>query len=95
MEEIFNYIILFFSLIAIVITSGVVWRVEKKLDISYKFMLVAIIIFAFGVLIDIFRNALPSWEWQKIVKALFIIFYTFGVFEMRSLIVGLEEKGKK
>jgi len=94
MEALFNYIILFFCLIAIVITSGVVWRVEKKLDVSYKFLLIAIILFTFGVLADIFSNILPPWEWQKIAKALFIIFFTIGVFEMRSLIIGLEEKKK-
>lgn len=97
MEEIFNYIILLFSLIAVVLASGVVWRVEKKLDVSYKFILIALVIFTLGVLADIleFYAIIPPWQWQKVVKAFFIVFVTLGVFEMRSLIIGLEEKEKK
>ena len=96
MEEIFNYAILFFSLIAIVITSGVVWRVEQKLDMSYKFFLIALIIFTIGVVLDILEwySIIPHWQWQKVIKALFIIFFSIGIFEMRSLIIGIEEKDK-
>lgn len=97
MEEIFHYAILFFSLIAIVFTSGVLWRVEQRLDTSFKFFLVALLVFTAGVVLDILEwyQLVPSWQWQKIIKALFIIFFTFGVFEMRKLIMGLENKAKK
>ena len=96
-EEFFNYGLLLFALISIVITSSVVWRVEKKLDISYKFFLAAIVVFAVGIFIDIlvFYQILPAWRWDKIIKALFIVLFSIGAFEMRVLILGLEDRKKE
>jgi len=73
--------------------------VEKKLDVSYKFFLVAIVVFAFGIFFDILEAYIPIFQklaWNKLITALFLLFYTLGVFEMRSLIIHLEEdKSKK
>ena len=92
-EEIFQLLIFLLSLIAIVITFGIVWRVERQLDISYKFILAAIITFSFGELIEILRifNVLyiGIW-WQGIVKGLFAIFFIIGVSQMWRLIKDLE-----
>lgn len=100
MLELFNYAILFFSLIAVVLTAGVIWRVEQRLDLSFKFIFIALLFFTLGVALDIleFYGLIPEWEWQRVIKAFFIVFFTIGVFEMRSLIIGLEKKddeGKK
>ena len=47
-----------------------------------------------GVLFEIlqFYNVIAAWQWEKIFKGLFIIFFTVGVFEMRDLILDFEEK---
>lgn len=94
MYEIFLYTLFFFSLIAVVITSGVVLRVEKQLDVSYKFLLAAMVVFSLGILIDIllYYEILPKWQWSGIIKTVFLIFFTLGVFEMRTLIINLENK---
>jgi len=97
MSEIFLFSILLLSLVSIVITSGVVLRVEKRLDTSYKFFLFAIIVFTLGIFADIleFYGFLPPWKWEAIIKAVFIILFTLGVYEMRTLIVNITKKNKK
>lgn len=95
-ELTFLYAVFLFSLLSIFLTCWVVWHVEKKLDISYKFFQLAIIVFSIGVLFEIlqFYGVISAWQWEKIFKGLFIIFFTVGVFEMRDLILGFEKKKK-
>ena len=95
-ELAFLYALFLFSLLSIFLTCWVVWHVEKKLDISYKFFQLAIIVFSLGVLFEIlqFYKVIAAWQWEKIFKGLFIIFFTIGVLEMRDLIVGFEKKEK-
>ncbi len=95
-ELAFLYAVFFFSLLSIFLTCWVVWHVEKKLDVSYKFFQLAIIVFTLGVLFEIlqFYNVIAAWQWEKVFKGLFIIFFTVGVFEMRDLILGFKEKEK-
>lgn len=97
-EQIFYLILLFLSLTTVVITFGVVWRVESKLDISYKFLLLAILVFTAGIFIDnlrVIHQIKINMEWEKLIKALFIIFFAIGVFEMRALIVEIEERAAR
>ena len=94
-EQIFYLAVLFLSLTTVVITFGVVWRVEKKLDISYKFLILAVIVFTVGVFFDnlsALHQIKISPEWEKLIKALFIIFFALGVFEMRTLVIETEER---
>ncbi|MFH0820123.1 MAG: hypothetical protein V1892_03765 [bacterium] len=98
LDQIFYLAVLFLSLTTVVITFGVVWRVEKKLDISYKFLLLAVIVFTFGVFFDnlsALHQIKISPEWEKLIKALFIIFFTLGVFEMRTLVIEAEERAMR
>ena len=55
-----------------------------------------IIVFGVGILFEIFQfyNVIAAWQWEKIFKGLFVIFFTVGVFEMRDLILDLKEKEK-
>lgn len=93
-ELAFLYGIFIFSLLSIFLTAWVVWHVEKKLDISYKFFLLAVSIFTVEVFFEIlqFYQAVSAWVWPKIFKALFIIFFTIAVFEMRDLIMDYKNK---
>lgn len=92
MVNLSDYFVLFLGLISIVITTGIVWRVEKRLDMSYKFFQAAVIIFTLGVLVDILLGLgiIPDWQWDKYIKGAFIIAFTLGVLEMRILIRRLD-----
>lgn len=87
-QQIINIIILTLSLLAIILTFGVVWRVERKLDLSYKFILLAIMVFSCGVIFDLFKsfNIHVFEDINYFIKGLFIIFYLLGILKMRSLI---------
>ena len=95
-ELAFLYAVFLFSLLSIFLTCWAVWHVEKKLDVSYKFFLLAIIVFSVGVFFEIlqFYRVINAWEWEKIFKGLFIILFTVGIFEMRDLILSFERKEK-
>ena len=92
----FLYAVFLFSLLSIILTLWVVWHVEKKLDVSYKFFALAIVVFTIGLVFEIFQfyGVIAAWQWEKIFKGLFIIFFTIGVFEMRDLILSLDGKTK-
>lgn len=92
LEEFFHYLLLSLGLASIVLTSGVVWRVEKKLDVSAKLLLAANIFFTLGLMLDLlaFYGFLPAWDWGKLIKALFLLFFTLGIYELRSLVIDLE-----
>lgn len=94
-EQIAYLILLLISLLAIVLTFGVVWRVERRLDTSYKFILVAIIFFTGGIVFDLFRLfnlPLNIQGLNFIIKFLVIFFYTLGIYKMRSLIKEINEE---
>jgi hypothetical protein len=89
---ILELVIIFCALFSIIYTFGVVWRVEKKLDLSYKLILGAIISFTLSEIISLIH--LKSGEWLiflvLILKAIFVLLFLFGVLEMRSLIRKLD-----
>jgi len=82
---IFHLLIIFCSVLAIVYTFGVVWRVEKKLDTSFKLLLGAIISFTGSEIISI----LP-FDWNQsfslILRIIFAILFLAGILEMRSML---------
>lgn len=98
LEQIFYLALLFLSLTTVAMTFGVVWRVEKKLDVSYKFILLALVAFTGGIFFDNLQALYQiniGLAWQKGIKALIIIFFTLGVFEMRTLVIELEERAAR
>lgn len=76
------------ALFSIIYTFGVVWRVEKRLDISYKLFLVAIIFFTSACALSYFNTekgvVMPFLV--NLNYGLFSIFFLAGIFTMRSLI---------
>lgn len=92
--QILHIILLVISLMAIIFTFGVVWRVERKLDLSYKFILVAIIFFTCGVVFDLFKSLDITIikELDLLIKFLFLIFFTWGIYKMRALIKDINEE---
>lgn len=97
-------IILVLNLVGIVLTffsivyaAGVVWRVEKKLDISYKLFLVAILIYAVSLFLemfDVFDSATME-LYISITKVLFVALFLGGVLMMRDLVREIDGEKKK
>ena len=87
------------TLLSIIFTFGVVWRVEKKLDISFKLLLLAIISFFLSEI----TSLLSHWDagvfelLTVIFKVIFALFFLGGILEMRLLLKKLdgEEKDAK
>lgn len=79
---------IFAALFSIVYTFGVVWRVERRLDISYKFFLIAIVFFTTACLLSYFNTekgiVLPFLT--NLSYGLFSLFFLAGIYTMRSLI---------
>lgn len=76
-------------LLAIVYTAGVVWRVEKKLDVSYKLYLSAIIFLFVAETADLYYALDNTFAFALIVKigrVLFAMLFLAGILEMRSVI---------
>lgn len=83
-----NLVVIVASLLSIVYTFGVVWRVEKKLDLSYKFFLICILAFTSSIIIEI-SNPLGDRYLifaADLMKILFAIFFLAGILEMRNMI---------
>ena len=76
------------AMFSIIYAFGVVWRVEKRLDISYKLFLVAILFFTLACVLSYFNTEkgiiMPFLV--NLNYALFSIFFLAGIFTMRSLI---------
>jgi len=76
------------ALLSVIYTFGVVWRVEKKLDVSYKLILAAIISFILSEIFRLLELGLP--DIMKIVglffRAAFVAFFLLGILEVRKMI---------
>lgn len=81
-------IVLAASILTIVFGFGVVWRVEKKLDVSFKLFLAAIVFFLAGevaALFYVFKTGILAHA-APAAKILFAIFFLAGMMQMRSTI---------
>jgi hypothetical protein len=85
-------LIIILALFSVIYTFGVVWRVEKKLDVSYKFFLAAIIFFTLSEIIQLFILADRLWlnYLASGLRFLFVIFFLLGTLEMRELLRRLD-----
>lgn len=83
-----NIAVLVFALLSIIYTFGVVWRVEKKLDVSYKLFLISIFAFTVGEITKIFNQpSVPQLNLLiNISRLFFAFFFLAGILTMRSLI---------
>lgn len=91
--NIFGILLTFFS---IIYAAGVVWRVEKKLDISYKLFLAAIVAYAVSLFLEMF-NVIDTTVMElyiSITKVLFIGLFLGGVLEMRKLVREIDGEEK-
>jgi hypothetical protein len=83
-----DFFIILACLFSIIYTSGVVWRVEKKLDVSFKLFLVAIISFTISEIFLLIN--LGKEELTQLIslgfKIVFVIFFLLGILEMRKML---------
>lgn len=76
-------------LLSVIYTVGVVWRVEMKLDTSYKFFLAAVVFILSAELIDLY---VPIEVGQgvalaiKVLHALFAFSFLAGILFMRDIV---------
>jgi len=91
--NIIGIVLTFFSIIYV---AGVVWRVEKKLDISYKLFLASILVYAVSLFLEMFNVlSAPTMElYISITKVLFIALFLGGVLMMRDLVRDLDGEKK-
>jgi hypothetical protein len=79
--------------LAIIFTAGVVWRVEMKLDISYKFFLAAVIFLLLAEILDLYYaidNSAIIALGVKILRMLFALGFLSGVLFMRKIVRDLD-----
>ena len=76
------------ALLSVVYTFGVVWRVEKKLDLVFKLFLGAIISFTLSEIVILFE--FPQPQLSLIInlglRVAFIIFFLAGILETRNML---------
>ena len=91
--NIFGIVLTFFSIIYV---AGVVWRVERKLDISYKLFLAAILVYAVSLFLELLNviNAATMELYISIAKVLFVALFLGGVLMMRDLVRELDGEKK-
>jgi hypothetical protein len=92
MENIFwivNAVTIGALLLSIIYTAGVVWRVEMKLDVSYKFFLAGIIFLLLAEALSLYYPGAEMLKIALVVKVFRLIFalcFLLGVIFMRNLI---------
>lgn len=80
-------------LVSIIYTVGVVWRVELRLDISYKFFLTGIAFLLGAEVSDVvvFPGTEVWFEFASIIgRTVFSICFLIGVWHMRRIIRNLD-----
>ncbi len=80
-------------IVAIAYTVGVVWRVELRLDTSYKFFLVGIILFFLAEILDFWYvpESRPAIEIAvEALRMLFSLCFLLGVVFMRGIVRNLD-----
>ena len=87
-ELLVKIIMVVIFLFSAIYTSGVIWRVEKKLDTAYKLFLLSIIFFITSEILAFSGNNNPLYILiaRDLAKILFALFFLIGILEMRSLI---------
>ena len=90
------YCIFVLSLAGIFFTTLVVWRVERRLDASYKLMLSAIIAFTVGVglqIISVF--GINVYFWPRVAELVFVVLFLLSVKKMHALVKTLGDSHRR
>ena len=84
-------------LVSIIFAFGIVWRVEKELDISYKFLLGAMVAFVLGEILGLFKFKIGEWSHYLIMifKVLFAVLLLSGILTMRNILREMDGEKEK
>lgn len=91
--------VLFVSLmLSIVFTAGVVWRVEMRLDLSYKLYLGGIVCFLLAQIFDLWY--VPETREiadlaAHVFRALFAVLFLAGILSMRRIVRDMDGERRK
>lgn len=82
------------SLLAIVYSFGVIWRVEKKLDVAHKLFLASIISFTLSEIFSILDlgNQNLTEIISLILKTVFAILFLLAILEVRKMIRQMDKE---
>jgi uncharacterized membrane protein len=88
---------LFLLFLSLVFTAGIVWRVEKELDVSYKFFLAALVVLLLAESLGKFFSETQVYAMiSSMLKVVFGLLLLVGVWTMRDIVRKLDgEKDKK
>jgi len=87
-ELVANVVVILAALLSVVYAFGVVWRVEKKLDVSFKLFLLAIVFFTSSEILGYFDIGTAGQVrfWRVLAKVLFALFFLLGILTARRMI---------
>ena len=87
-EIIINCVIIGSAILSVIFTIGIVWRVEKELDTSYKLFALAIIAFATSEILELFRfdGRIIVTLAILISKLIFAVCFLAGIIIMRDIL---------
>ncbi len=84
--------------VTLVYVIGIVWRVEMELDVSYKFLSVALIFLIISEILGIFPKVYSDTWWNTalyVAKFLAALNLFIGMFFMRDLIRRIDGEKKQ
>lgn len=83
---------LLFVLLSIIFAFGVVWRVEKKLDTSFKLFLAAIISFFASEILGFFWTGASAYLATSavVLKTLFAFLFLLGILMVRNMLRNID-----
>lgn len=93
-----NAVLIVSLLLSIVFTAGVVWRVEMRLDVSYKLFLAGIVCFLLAEIAN-FWYVPGTREIAVLIsdtlRALFSLFFLAGILSMRRIVRDMDGERRK
>lgn len=90
-----NIATLLLLFVSLVFTAGIVWRVEKELDVSYKLFLGALVMLLLSEFIGkLFSETMLFLTIAALFKVVFAALLLAGVWTMRDLIRRLDGEKK-
>jgi hypothetical protein len=96
-QVIISSFVIALMMLSIVFAFGIVWRVERELDVSYKFLLGAVISFTIGEIVSLFHSEgnLLTAGIILAAKVIFSIMILAGILEMRNILREMDGEKKR
>lgn len=81
-------------LLVLVFSIGIVWRVEKKLDLAYKFFVAAAISLMLAEIVSFYytEQIIQAIIWVKGLRLLGVIFFLVSILYMRDIVRRLDHE---